>query len=223
MLSTELPAQRARSSVGVLVAANLLPLAGVAWWGWQVGDVVFLYWAENLIIGAFNVLRMAIAQGEGGEPVPERYATPKIESLAGRVGIVAFFIVHYGGFCYGHGVFLAHLFPPGGMEADQEPFPVLVAMLGDGFTLIALAAVAVSHGFSWAWNYVGRGEYRRADINALMGVPYKRILVTHVFILVGGFALTAIGSPLAAILVFVVVKTGFDAAAHWKEHRPPAG
>jgi hypothetical protein len=99
---------------------------------------------------------------------------------------------------------------------------VLLAMLQDDFTLIALVAVAVSHGFSWAWNYVGRGEYRRADINALMGAPYKRILVTHVFILVGGFALMAIGSPLAAILVFVAVKTGFDARAHWKEHRDPA-
>ena len=50
--------QGANSSLWVLVCANLLPVAGVALWGWKIGDVVFLYWAENLVIGVFNFLRM---------------------------------------------------------------------------------------------------------------------------------------------------------------------
>ena len=38
MASQEPPPRRDRSSVAVLVAANLLPVVGVAFWGWQVQD-----------------------------------------------------------------------------------------------------------------------------------------------------------------------------------------
>ncbi|MGE0873521.1 MAG: DUF6498-containing protein [Burkholderiales bacterium] len=210
------------SSLAALVAANLLPLAGVAFWGWQVGDVVMLYWAENLVVGAFNVLRMAIAKGEGGEPVPGRYQSSRLGELGGRVFIIGFFIVHYGMFCYVHGSFLAHLFPPTGIAPDQEPFVVLRAMMRDGYALAALAAIVASHGFSFAANYLGRGEYRGAGIDRLMMSPYKRIVFTHVFILAGAFLLLAIGSPLVAMLLFVALKIGFDARAHVTEHRAPA-
>lgn len=214
-MSDRLPA----ASLAALVAANLLPLAGVAFWGWQVGDVVFLYWAENLVIGAFNVLRMAVAKGEGGEPVPVRYQSSGLGALGGRVFIIGFFIVHYGFFCYVHGSFLAHLFPPSGVAADDEPLPVLLAMLQDGAALAALAAIVASHGFSFVANYLGKGEYRRAGIDRLMTSPYKRIVFTHVFILAGAFLLLAIGSPVVAMLLFVVLKIGFDAHAHVKAHR----
>jgi len=213
------------SSLAVLLAANLLPLAGVAFWGWQVGDVVMLYWAENLVIGAFNVLRMAIAAGESdaeASPLPPRYRNTAKGEVLGRVFIIGFFIVHYGLFCYVHGSFLAHLFPLTGIAADQEPFVVLRAMMADSYTFMALAVIAASHGFSYLFNYLGRGEYRRAGIDGLMIAPYGRIVFTHVFILAGAFLLLAIGSPVVAMLLFVLLKTGFDARAHVKEHRAPA-
>lgn len=207
------------SSLLALVAANLVPLAGVAFWNWEVGDVVFLYWTENLVIGAFNVLRMAFATGsEDAAPVPARFRTPAGESLVGRIFFIGFFIVHYGGFCYGHGVFLAHLFPITGVAADPEPVEVLEAMLAHPYTQLAILAIVASHAYSFLRNYIGRREFRRADINALMGSPYKRIVFTHVFILAGGFLLQWLGGPLAAMLLFVGMKTAFDAHAHVKEH-----
>ncbi len=213
----------ASSSLAALVAANLLPLAGVAFWGWQVGDVVMLYWAENLVIGAFNVLRMAMARGEGGsEEVPERYRATTLGELAGRVFIIGFFIVHYGMFCYVHGAFVAHLFPPSGIRASEEPFSVLAAMLQDGVVLAAMGAIVASHALSFLRNYVAGGEFRGAGVDQLMTSPYKRIVFTHVFILAGAFLLLAIGSPLVAMLLFVVLKIEFDAHAHVKERRAAA-
>jgi len=212
----------AGTSLWVLVAANLVPLAGVARWGWQVGDVVMLYWAENLVIGGFNVLRMAIATGEAdaeASPLPERYRNTPAGEFLGRLFIIGFFIVHYGLFCYVHGSFLAHLFPPAGIAADQEPFVVLRAMMADGYTLAALAVIAASHGFSFLRNYIGMKEYRSAAIDHLMMSPYKRIVFTHVFILAGAFLLLAIGSPVAAMALFVALKTAFDAFAHLQAHR----
>ena len=44
----------------LLVGLNLLPAAGVLFWGWRSFDLIFLYWMENLVIGAFTLLRMVV-------------------------------------------------------------------------------------------------------------------------------------------------------------------
>ena len=46
------------SSLLVLIAANFIPLFGVALFDWDVLEILLLYWTESVIIGALNVLRM---------------------------------------------------------------------------------------------------------------------------------------------------------------------
>ncbi len=41
-----------------LIAANLLPLLGVIFLGWDAFAILLLYWAENVVIGAINVLKI---------------------------------------------------------------------------------------------------------------------------------------------------------------------
>ncbi len=50
-----------RPSALVLIAANLVPLGGVFLFDWSVFEIVFLYWTENVAIGAVNVLKMIAA------------------------------------------------------------------------------------------------------------------------------------------------------------------
>ena len=57
---------RLSPSALVLVAANLVPLAGVLFFGWSVFSTLLLFWVENVIVGAFNVLRMLVAQPQLG-------------------------------------------------------------------------------------------------------------------------------------------------------------
>jgi len=47
--------------------------------------------------------------------------------------------------------------------------------------------------------------------------PYKRIFVTHLFIIVGGFVLQAMKLPVAALVVFIALKIGADAYFHRAE------
>ena len=44
-----------RLSVPILVMANLVPLAGVLLWGWDVFLILLLFWGENVIIGIFGI------------------------------------------------------------------------------------------------------------------------------------------------------------------------
>jgi hypothetical protein len=204
------PREPDRASIALLVAANLVPIAGVAFWGWQVQQVVFLYWMENLVIGGFNVLRILALEGKPEDDVPGKFP------VAGKIFIAGFFTVHYGGFCFGHGVFLSGFFGRGG---DGTVGGMLARMLHEPVVVAALAALLVSHGWSFFRNYIGRGEYQRVEAGDLMTAPYKRIVFTHVFVIFGGFLLSALKSQLLPMLLFVGMKTGFDLYFHRREHR----
>jgi len=192
-----------------LVAANLLPLYGVLVHDWPVLALIVLFWLENAVIGVLNVARILLAQP--GNP----------GLWAGKLALGAFFCVHYGMFTAGHGVFVFALF--GG-----APYRTLVDGLWTGdaalqaireFALwLPLAALAASHLFSFAWNYLVRGEYRNASPQQLMFLPYGRVVVLHVSLLFGGMLVEALDSPLWALLLLIVLKTATDLRAHRHEH-----
>ena len=214
MTEVPAPARADRSSAWVLVAANVLPVVGVFALGWKVEEIVFVYWVENLVIGLFNAVRMAMARGTRDK---KGRLVGTFETWFLRLFMVPFFLVHYGGFCFGHGVFLATLFPPGGGGQGQDLDEVLLRAIGDPAFLVVAVALFASHAYSFARHYVGGREYLVADINELMARPYKRIIVVHLFILGGGLLMLALKSPLPALLVFIALKVAVDAWSHSKE------
>lgn len=194
----------------ILIAANLLPLYGVIVLDWPVFPLLLLFWLENVVIGAFNVLRMLFAD-----------VTDAV-LWAGKLFMIPFFCFHYGMFTALHGSFVVHLF--GGktyQHLDKGLLPVegTVRAINDFDLVLPLAVLAGSHLFSFLWNYLFRGEFRRAALNELMGRPYKRIIVLHVTIIIGGGITMTLGSPLWALLLLLALKISFDLKAHVKEHQ----
>ena len=45
-------------SIITIIAANLIPIYGVLFLGWQVLPVMIFFWIENVLIGVFNVFKM---------------------------------------------------------------------------------------------------------------------------------------------------------------------
>ncbi len=41
-----------------LIAANTIPLFGVFIFGWDVFDILLIYWLESGVIGFYNILKM---------------------------------------------------------------------------------------------------------------------------------------------------------------------
>lgn len=196
-------------SAWVLVAANLVPLAGVLLWNWSVFALIALFWMENVIVGVFFALRMLLAD-------------PRDPALwAAKVFLVPFFCFHYGMFTAVHGLFVFGLF--GGKAYDPHGLQVLEPALRAAQDLglwLPLAALLASHGFSFLWNYLWRGEFRRAKLTELMAKPYGRVVVLHMAIILGAIGTLALGSPLWALLVLLALKIGLDLKAHLKEHSP---
>jgi hypothetical protein len=195
-------------STATLVVANATPLFGVLFLHWHVFPLLLLYWIENVVVGFFNVLRMATA-----DPTDPG-------SWIGKVFMIPFFCVHYGMFCYVHGIFVFALF--GGIKQFGDPFHVwhnaLPAIQHNGLGFAALS-LASSHAVSFFVNYIHGGEYKRASLSLLMSQPYSRVIVLHFTILLGGFAMLAAGSPVYGLLILVAVKTGVDVAAHRRERQ----
>ena len=194
-------------SAWVLLAANLVPVAGVLLWDWSVFALLVLFWMENVLLGLFFVLRMLCAD-------------PLDPALwGGKLLLVPFFCVHYGMFTAIHGLFVFALF--GGKGYGSPGLQVLepaVRAASDLGLWLPLAVLFASHGFSFLWNYLYRGEFRRAQLTRLMAQPYGRVAVLHLTIIFGGMGAMALGSPMWALLVLLALKIGLDWKAHLKEH-----
>lgn len=188
----------------LLVSLNLVPAVGVLAWGWHSFDLIFLYWMENLVIGAFAVLRMVVRP----------YAHPL--DLIFPVALAPFFVLHYGAFCWGHGTFIVSLF---GDESFKHAglAEVVPQVLAGQWMVLALGALIVLRGLDWLSDVRDRGL--GADgVKVLMVDPYRRIVVLHLTVLASGFLLAALDEPIAGLLTLVAIKTGSD-IVHWRRER----
>jgi hypothetical protein len=188
-----------KASAWALVAANALPLFGVLFFGWDTFSIVFLYWVENVIIGAINVLKMIAcdpdpdsvdwSQFQRREEVDRMLEEAKRSGAFDNIGLlnhgskfffVPFFIFHYGMFCLVHGAFIFAIFdreaggfgPFGGFDNALHVFSQEHLWLG-------AAALAASHHWSFVVNVLGNGRpSRQSSRTATRGVPawaYQRM------------------------------------------------
>ena len=219
---------RHNQSALVLIVANLVPLGGVIFAHWSAFQIVWLFWFENVIIGAFNVLKM-LTVGFFGNPAPEVAKTPltgtggRVASIAGMTFLAAFFTMHYGGFSLVHGLFVVVLLGKGsGMREGPSLWdlyvnnPLVAVSEGLGLAILVLLA---SHAFSFIANFLFKREYTRTGVARLMGGPYARVVILHVAIIFGAFFVLALGSPVGVLALVVLFKIGLDLMLHLKEHK----
>jgi Family of unknown function (DUF6498) len=212
---------RVSSSVGAVVAlvvANLIPLVGVLVLGWSVWAILILYWLENGVIGVFNVLKILRSEGVADDPMSGlRFNGQPVNTMA-KAGLATFFTMHYGIFWVVHGIFVLTLPVFGSIGSSNGPS--MVDGVDPLVVLVALVALTISHGVSYWFNYLGRGEYRTATAGGLMSAPYGRLIILHVTIIFGALAISMTGAPAFAVAILVGLKIMMDLGFHLAEHRP---
>ncbi len=222
-----------RTALLGLVAANLIPLLLSLFFDWEIGNLILFYWWENLVIGLYAILRLAFSSGDvlAENPLFSNNNAPSMPHLSERKVqarikwfMVPFFTFHYFFFCFVHGVMLLVLLTEGGPFGfvDQRAFPISLLKTfwnsippGGAFALFGLV---ISHGISFARNYLFNGQYLQASPVAEMFRPYRRIVLLHVCILMGGFVVMMLGSSTIFVVIFIMAKTVFDALIHSRQH-----
>jgi len=183
-------------SVLALVAANLVPLAGVLFWGWKLHEVIVLFWAESAVIGFYTLLKMAVVG----------------RWLAIFAGV--FFAGHFGGFMSIHFFFIYEMFvrPLHAWEREPAAYEALIRLFAPLWP--ALLALFLSHGFSFGLNFLARGEYRDATISGLMVAPYRRVTLMQFTLIFGGWLVMALNNPVPALALLIALKVVTDLYAH---------
>ena len=194
------PVTLTSASTLALIIANMVPIAGTVFLGWNLSDVMVLYWAESAVIGFFTICKIVVIG---------RW----MALLAGP-----FFLGHFGGFMAIHFLFIYTFFVKGpesmgASDGDLSDVAKLFVILWP-----ALAALFASHAYSFFANFLGRGEYRKRTVKDQMSEPYGRIVFMQLVLIFGGGISMILGQIEPVLIAVIGFKIYFDVRAHIKEH-----
>lgn len=207
----------------ILIAANLLPLAGVLLWGWDAFVLLVLYWLETAVIGFWTIARVATApRGSLGELKAE--GAPAGSGSTSPIGLALFFILHAGIFMGVHFGFLWALFAGDWAARIHRPLDFVTRLIVDTGLWGPLIVLFVVRGLIFFWSLLGarlhawlRPQRKPAAaapaapgslVGAVLGGFYARIIVMHIAILFGGF-LSFFGS-IVPLIILIALKTAAD-------------
>lgn len=185
-----------------LIGTNTIIIAMALAEGWSLGTAMYIYWWQSVIIGVFNVIRIATlsdfaVKNAKGAPIPAQGLNFAKYFLAG------FFAVHYGFFHFGYLAFLSTF-----------------AKTTDAWmVLLTTGAFFANHLFSFFYN--AQNDAGQADIGKVFMAPYARIVPMHLTIIFGMGFLMFFRNRIAEEIVlvfFMILKTFADVKMHADEH-----
>jgi len=204
------------------LVANVAALGGLVFLGWSIWMAVAVYWLENAIslpVLAVRVRRafplltdeqleayLAARDQESTGGVSEGRRLRAVLAERGRAGAARYaarrLVLFYGAFAAAHGlfVFIFGIFSTAIATDDPEAVPDLAVF---DWPALLLAGVVILGA-----ELLGLRLDRRPlmpDVGAYTG----RMIVLHVTIVLGAFALTLLGATAVAVL-FVALKTAAD-------------
>lgn len=191
------------AALWAIVASNALTLALAVALHWDVVELLWPYWIQSVVIGAFARRRMLLLRDFSVEGLANEDG-PVTESPETQRSAANFFALHYGFFHAGYLVFLWQ------RSVELEMDRVDVAMFAAAGLAFALAHLH-SHREHVAADLAGR-----PNLGALMFMPYLRVVPMHFVIIVGA---SRGGGGFGALLLFAVLKTLADVGMHVFEHR----
>jgi hypothetical protein len=190
---------------------NVIPVSGVLFFGWSAFSLLIFYWIENVVIGAFNALKLSVLSVLSA-------AHGKTGVLAGAF-LVPFFCLHYGLFCYVHGVFLLAMLLFGGMAPPVlaggfEPSNILPVMWeqvqADEDLRLSVLALIGAQALAFLFLWLLPGKWRDTHPMIQMFEPYGRIIVMHLTLFVAIIPVMLIGEFSLAVLALALMKCGLE-------------
>ncbi len=191
---------RAGSSGLWLLGANLVTIVLALYEGWDLTELMLIYWAQSVIIGYYNFRRILDLKRFSTENFELNGSRPP-ETVQTKRKTAAFFALHYGIF---HVAYLSYLI--GGEQQFRGSWLMLI---------VCTAVFYLNHKYSY-FHYRDQDQNRKPNIGVIMFFPYVRIVPMHLTIVLGNAAGPTTSSSL---LLFLVLKTAADVAMHLIEHR----
>jgi hypothetical protein len=201
-----------------LIFANVVTIVLAVIGGWDLATVLFVYWAQSIIIGIFSVISLlgadtAALQADLQKPIDERGGSEKISSRFVwfyKCMLAGFFCLHYGLFHWGYYAFIVE----SGLFGTVN--------FADPNLWLSCGLFFANHLYSHiTYRHKGPKDYRY--VNEQFFTPYRRIIPMHMTIIFGSiviFALEVFGiiSTMPVLVLFLLLKTYSDITAHLIKH-----
>jgi hypothetical protein len=183
------------------IGFHLLMLLGVWFYGWSAYSLLILYWLETLVIGLWTVVLVAVSPTR-----PIRiFSGPATQAKTG-IGMALFVLAHAGIFMFVHLFMLQGILDMDVPSGAMFDITGIITLIFDGRLWVPLAGLFVIRALM-TFDTLRRGD---GVDRPLIGF-YFRIVVMQFAILGGGFLSFFIG-PIAALIVLVIVRVGFELA-----------
>jgi len=196
----------------LLIIVNLIPVYGVWFEGWNAAQVFLVYCLETVIIGLFNVVKMACVTLFVKSR--DNWQNGASNTLQSGWFFILFFIVHYGLFVF---VQTQIFFAISGLMKSHSilgKYAEIPEALGNEGQLLLIIFIAY-YTLDNLFNFFLSGEYKIISMSRLMFQPYGRIFVQQFVVILGsmflGFGAGKIFiAILAAAKIFFEVYINFD-------------
>lgn len=190
----------------LLIAANLFPVFGVWFLGWNATEAFIVYAMETMIVGILTILKMLVVTFIKGKD--EWYANGRTSRQSGFF-FIFFFILHFGLFAAVQTTIFsqtAGITPPNSsaMHFFFKWYTYInedIAYMLSGFIISYLAKNFIP--------FILKQEYKTTPLMIIMFQPYGRIFVQQFTVILGSMFLS-LGIDKAFILVFALAKTAFE-------------
>lgn len=197
-----------KTSNAFLIAANLVPLIGVLFFGWDGKGIIVVYILETVIIGILNALKMLTVYLVNGTKNEEEEKSEFTQGVSG-LGLIPFFLFHYNFFIFVQSVlFFAFSSMWESIGKGPEPFNVIAnfRLYINDDTLLALGSLLMANLIYVADDFIFSEKYKTASMQSLMMAPYKRIFLQQFLVILGGFIFMLTGGISIVMGLFVVLK-----------------
>lgn len=194
-----------KTSNTVLILANLVPLVGVLFLGWDGKGIIVIYILETIMIGLINALKMLTVyyiNGTRNEP-----ANPggNVKGFA----IIPFFLFHYNFFIFVQSVLFfafSSMWEP--ISKGPAPFDLIsqFSLYINQETAWALGSLLFANITYFVNDFILNDKYKTQTLTGLMFAPYKRIFLQQFLVILGGFIFMLTGGISFVMGLFVVLK-----------------
>lgn len=190
----------------LLIAANLFPVFGVWFLGWNATEAFIVYAMETLIVGILTVVKLLIATFARGKD--DWYANGGSSRQSGLFFIL-FFVLHFGIFAAVQTTIFSQSagITPANSGAMHFFFKWYTYINKEiGYMLCAFIVSYIAKSFI---PFIINNDYKTMPMMVIMFQPYGRIFIQQFTVILGSMFLS-LGIDKAFILIFALAKTFFE-------------
>lgn len=168
------------AGIGSLIGVSLITALN-----WSQAEVIWGLWISSLWLGSVAIFNAAIQFVLGTKDRQSIYLLPF--RILGATFLVAFFVVHFGGFHFGHAMILKAVMPLDGIEGGAiiekmqniGNFPEIFLLLSQRFFPLVVGVIVLN---SWVF------KLNHKNFIAGMILPYINVVRMHLLVILIIFA-----------------------------------